>query len=366
MDLALNTKASLPERRTFSESRLGLFSKKLLIKPSRTRLQHSSLAAPDHIRQNSRQHTTPITAPSHTKQTSLSYTPLAAGRIRLLRIVATTSDQIAVSLEEVELHDDVAYECLSYTWDGPKRDDVGDYWTMNRQMIVCNGEATYIRQNLYDALVQLRDLDILGPIWIDALCINQYDISERNSQVGRMGEIFKGATRVVIWLGKEDENTKPALEYLQRSNLTAEAYYKENSVGFREYRRCNYTNEEDRTLLCFFFERRWYSRLWVVQETMLARDLIFLCGSHAAQLETIWRGSLFTEYSHRLWDGFDFKVEVNNFFEIVMSRRDRLRTPTLKPIGQNIHLFRNAKASDPRDKVFGLLGISGSYFKSRL
>lgn len=119
------------------------------------------------------------------------YSPLKApDHIRLLRIAAATSDpSIVVSLEEVGLQDNVEYECLSYTWDGPKYLDVGEHWTTNHKRILCNGMVAFIRQNLYDALTQLREMKMLGPIWIDALCINQQDLSERNSQVGYMGEI---------------------------------------------------------------------------------------------------------------------------------------------------------------------------------
>jgi hypothetical protein len=210
------------------------------------------------------------------------YSPLLArDRIRLLRVAAPTSDgSIAVSLEECELDSDIAYDCLSYAWDGPKYSDTGEYWTTNHQRIVCNGAVTYIRQNLYNALVQLRELDILDPIWIDALCINQDDISERNSQVAKMGEIYQRAARVIVWLGEEDENTAPALANLSRSKITVKEYTEDPKSGFRGYQDCNFTDEELLTILNFTGERRWFSRLWVVQETILARSPIFLCGAY--------------------------------------------------------------------------------------
>ena len=145
------------------------------------------------------------------------YAPLSApDHIRLLRILAETShtpDTVAVSLEEFALVDE-AYECLSYTWDGPRNCDVGQQWTTNHKLILCNGCAAYIRQNLHDALVDLRTLGILGPIWIDALCINQEMLDERSSQVSMMARIYKGSTRVIVWLGKEDNYTKVALLFI--------------------------------------------------------------------------------------------------------------------------------------------------------
>jgi hypothetical protein len=302
--------------------------------------------------------------PETSSEPRLKYTPLAApDHIRLLRILNLGSDDITVTLEERGVGDDIAYECLSYTWNGPKDGDEGDYWTTNHRRIVCNDTVTYIRQNLHDGLVQLRNSNILGPIWIDALCINQGDISERNSQVAQMGEIYKGATRVVVWLGKEDRYTKTALESLERSTLTLEDYERDKSSSLREHRRCQYTYDEDCAILYFMVQRSWYSRLWIVQEIVLARDIIFFCGPHSAPIDTIWRGFLFIQYSDPdIPDDHNNLTEANfsfSFLAVCMFRHNRLRSPILNAIGDTVHLFRHAQSTDARDKVFGLLAISG-------
>jgi hypothetical protein len=298
----------------------------------------------------------------------LQYTPLASPKhIRLLRIApsTSTSDHIEVSLEEVEINAGIPYECLSYTWDDPKfrpsSSDAGEYWNTSHKRIICNGAVTYIRQNLHDALVQLRSSGSLGPIWIDALCINQDDVSERNTEVGRMGIIYERASQVVVWLGEEDEYTKPTIELLKRFNLAFKDFVRQKNLGTYEFQRCNYNPDETGIIHCFFVQRTWFSRLWVIQETLHARHLRFLCGPHNLLLETMQRGILvlylnpITPPEHKFW----MNIETQNFYDVIISRNNWLQSMVPDPIGYNLHVYRSFRSSDPRDKVFGLLGISG-------
>lgn len=62
----------------------------------------------------------------------------------------------------------------------------------------------YVRTNLYDALKHLRDLQIKRVFWIDAICINQSDVHERNHKIAKMAQIYTLASRTIIWLGLED------------------------------------------------------------------------------------------------------------------------------------------------------------------
>jgi hypothetical protein len=202
---------------------------------------------------------------------------------------------------------------------------------------------------------------MLGPIWIDALCINQNDPSERNSQAGQMGKIYKGAAQVIVWLGKEDAYTAHAIASLQRFKITVEDYDRDPSSGLREYLRCNYKNEELYAMLCFTGERRWFSRLWVVQEAILAQNLLFFWGAHCVRMEAVWISLLITQYSspgfaHRFEDFLEVGIpHSRKFFETLLYKYDGIRGL----IGWNVHFFQSTQSSDPRDKVFGLLAISG-------
>ncbi|KAH6715591.1 heterokaryon incompatibility, partial [Leptodontidium sp. MPI-SDFR-AT-0119] len=89
---------------------------------------------------------------------------------------------------------DLKYQALSYTWG--KADG-------SNLKIWVNGVLVPVRRNLLCALRVLRADPMAGslPIWIDALCINQQDVLERGHQVDMMGVIYRGAQRVIAWLG---------------------------------------------------------------------------------------------------------------------------------------------------------------------
>ena len=50
--------------------------------------------------------------------------------------------------------------------------------------------------------------------WIDALCINQNDIDERNEQVKRMRDMYKQAFITLIWLGQGADDSDQAIDLL--------------------------------------------------------------------------------------------------------------------------------------------------------
>lgn len=54
----------------------------------------------------------------------------------------------------------------------------------------------------------------VGLSWIDALCVDQDNVSERSHQVNVMGQIYTAACQVLIWLGPEDESTSSAFELM--------------------------------------------------------------------------------------------------------------------------------------------------------
>lgn len=66
-----------------------------------------------------------------------------------------------------------------------------------------DGATLDVFKNLFNALVQLQELGGSGvemALWVDAICINQRDEVEKSVQVNMMGDIFKRAEKVVVWL----------------------------------------------------------------------------------------------------------------------------------------------------------------------
>ena len=102
-------------------------------------------------------------------------------------------------------------EALSYEWgspNGPKME------------IVLQKTRFEVRDNLWLALHCLRSESESRQLWIDAICINQNDTSERNHQVGLMGDIYRNASRVMVWLDREGDSSGPAFALLERLWVT--------------------------------------------------------------------------------------------------------------------------------------------------
>lgn len=89
------------------------------------------------------------------------------------------------------------YEALSYAWGDP----IFSRRVLVRDMVTKQERPFPITENLYEALLRLRDETASRVLWIDALCINQDDLKEKGHQVAQMGRLYREATRVVVWLG---------------------------------------------------------------------------------------------------------------------------------------------------------------------
>jgi hypothetical protein len=123
-----------------------------------------------------------------------------------------------VTLKMKESHDH-PYDALSYCWASshignpptfPEYDNSTDESTRvendrkdsgTPNVISCDGIVVKIGSELYKALKRMRQEDNVLRIWVDALCIDQTNISERNEHVKMMGQIYSQASTVRAWLG---------------------------------------------------------------------------------------------------------------------------------------------------------------------
>ena len=137
-----------------------------------------------------------------------TYAPLNAEpreiRIAILEASETSTSDIKVrlvptSLESTPICEDAA---LSYFW--------GD--ANITKPIFLNDIETPVTSNLGN----LRLADSERTVWIDALCINQQDIDERNQQIFLMPAIYSLAYEVIIWLGESRANTSIAMNFIAK------------------------------------------------------------------------------------------------------------------------------------------------------
>ena len=263
-------------------------------------------------------------------------------------------------LENVDPGQQVTYEALSYTWNN----------NVFEQFIWCNGHVLAVTQNLYDALQRLRNETSSRILWIDAVCINQSDTRERSVQVGFMRQIYNRATRVIPWLGEEDEYTDTAFKLISEiatNDLFTEAALKADPGTIYDHRAMNkmglprFPSAEWKSL-ARLFEKPYFTRIWVIQELVVSSKAVARCGNLTISWDHI-------EYVARLL------VVTGLFRALVKVYGSRLRPSFVNSISKCRIGFsdprsrggmrlapllcstRRFQATDPRDKIIALLGL---------
>lgn len=197
------------------------------------------------------------------------YRPIRPGpnNIRLLQILPGTGDtDIFCQVFQYTLRTEKAfglYEALSYVW-GDSADP--------HQIRVKNPEDDYygtfsVTKNLFAALLRLRDADLPRTVWIDAICINQNDLTERALQVQIMARIYAYAVSVTVWLGEEDDGSSQVFNLMRRIVADDVKY----SYDWRATAKAILAPASEAILA--LLERSWFRRAWV----RCSRTQLFIC-----------------------------------------------------------------------------------------
>lgn len=302
---------------------------------------------------------------------SQSHPPLdhSKRQIRLLSIYEDADGKIACNLSVFDLSSCPQFIALSYVWGSP----------YVQHEITLNGHAFSIRHNLYSALKSIcnyietaveeqgiADNSLKATpsefnadelkrfnqspgcwkyFWIDAICINQKEVSERNHQVRMMSDIYKSSVFVLVWFGPSCEK---ALHLLATADLAKlRAVYRPYTDRFQK--------SEFSEPFIPLLESEYWSRMWIVQEFVLAQDLVFASGSVLVHWDRA--NHLFPEvYAH------GGPGEIGSAVTLVNERRQhrfRQKQGMRPDLHELFRRFRLMNCSDPRDRVFALSGLLG-------
>jgi hypothetical protein len=191
---------------------------------------------------------------------------------RLLRLLPSNdlSSRIRCELFVADINDlNFNYYACSYVW-GPE-EPVFE--------IIVDDSAFLIRRNLYELLCACRRMCHPLLLWADSICINQNNINEKAQQVAKMGEIFSGAHCVYAYIGPADS----ASEFLA-GNITK---LSAQSPGISNLESSVELSREMVHAINSFNTREYWSRMWIVQEFVLAKHIILFCGSRQIPWEVI-------------------------------------------------------------------------------
>jgi hypothetical protein len=337
------------------------------------------------------------------------YHPLNYHRqeIRLLRVLPARNNDEPIScvLEIASLQDSPCYTALSYCWGDPS----------NSKTVLVNTSIFRTTDNLASALWYIRKHfasgslidDLPQLLWIDAICINQENLEERNRQIRLMQTVYASAANVLSWLGCGDDLISRAFDFIRQ---TVKAAHCSTRASANERQRLDSgprvgsgvtedsimveTIVDPRILFLLsrsesvidFFSLAYWHRVWIVQEIVLTRPdrniIVFgdeimsfrdvqvfrntwLAFLKELQLNRKWESALsrapgwdlasdsWTQYLQRMEES----LVVWSYYDFMRGQRDLLASQESLFY---IILATAYNATDPRDSVFGLLGIISS------
>ncbi|KAK0657837.1 heterokaryon incompatibility protein-domain-containing protein [Cercophora newfieldiana] len=256
------------------------------------------------------------------------------------------------------------YEALSYTW-GPTG---GGGNVIVQEEASKSGDLSlkrlHLQGNLMTVLPWLRDADSPRTFWIDSICINQADDQEKGHQVHRMAVIYRGAYRVVVWLGPEDAATSRTMQLLEYVGHQIEVlqgpddYYipalttAPNPLEV-EFPLSSTTLDEIDT----FLHNPWFRRLWIVQEIRLAnRRAILQCGRSTMPFTLFKRAVTY----------LDTDVHSMHYLDYLFLGSTLCRSSMFMSFYRVVSLLRENRCGDPRDKIYGVLGLVPPKFGARV
>lgn len=233
------------------------------------------------------------------------YLPLSEdlSSIRLVRVMAGEVDaQLSCTIDHVFYTEDICYRALSYAW----KDSSLDFKTecaQSESIIVNDDSILLVGKNLASFLWHIRDQD--GPteyIWIDAICINQGDIQERNIHVVEMAKVYKRAKDIIVWLGPEQGNSAQAISFIKElwtvelkssqattTDASSEISFWSDPIKQQLQEVSGNDDTKNKWIaMVELFKRAWWRRTWIVQEVLLAQDFTFMCGFSSLKWLCLW------------------------------------------------------------------------------
>lgn len=272
------------------------------------------------------------------------------------------------------------YTALSYTWGAPIFD----------QSIKIENYLINITSGLAAAMRRLRSASQSIFLWIDQICINQSNLREKETQVPYMGVIYTNATNTLIWLGEED-GADPQLAVRALQDVHTRLQLSDATITPDDFERLQVAPADDRSWWAVrqLFRRWWFTRTWTIQEACLSRHCYMQCGTTVFSWDDIaaWcytledSGLLKWLMAHDDLDAMYSNLVTTDLLMrpiggTVINELQQTRLVDLthqrgaEKLGTNVLLgclvmARYAAASEPKDKVYGVLGFADVSLKPR-
>jgi ankyrin repeat protein len=285
-----------------------------------------------------------------------NYKPLSsATSSRLIKLSPGKDDVLSFDFREVDINNAPSYEALSYEW-GAKSGTLA---------VQCGGRQLLVTPNLMAAMKSLRLKSNTRLLWIDALCIDQQNIPERNQQVALMANIYRNAASVLIWIGDETRGTAAAFDSFlslwndmdsdDSDSLLGGSTVAEELVSWDVVHNI-VENKKAVEGLNDLFARPYFTRAWIVQELILSKRGMVVCGQQQMDWGMFRKACQVINSSRKAQDKL-IALSTSAFWNI-MSTQSIFADHGYVGFGLAVSTLLRSKATDDRDKIYAALGLT--------
>jgi len=312
---------------------------------------------------------------------SRHHIPLKFGdETRLLQLLPGCEDSDLIGeLVHVRLQENPIYEAISYTW----ADESGIVNHSGNLFIKSSNMIMKITSNCEAALRRFRNELDAKFLWVDSVCVDQKNLLERSEQVELMTRIYKQAQRVLVFIGNplhdDLQDYDELFDYIRtelcRGGGVKRIKRQPDSEKFNSIcdilsiasNNCSYRLRLRDTLVKFL-SYSWFHRIWVIQEVIMAQTVTLYFGTFVIDWEDISLERHASNWEYTTMHHFDFVLEIDSAFisirpdlesdiPPVLRLRKEIRSKGARLIDL-LSVSRTCAASDPRDKIFALLGMA--------
>ncbi|KAF9885371.1 hypothetical protein FE257_012988 [Aspergillus nanangensis] len=277
-------------------------------------------------------------------------------RVIVLRPATTIGEELFCDIQFLDLNQQAyKYDALSYVW--------GSHDLL--ESLNCNGQTIRITAHVASALRRFRSQLVPRVLWIDALCINQRDTTEKARHVHLMSAIYQRARCALVYLGSPERGQEKYIYFLLRLSQTTESYgtavtnADKNNQSIRDTL-TEVFGTQDLTHVEKMTKIPWFTRRWIVQEAALAKTCVVFFGRSIAPMEPVHIAMAMLSNSAVLPPKVN-RGAMDNMLTInaVQNYRKRfIGQPadyTILDVLINCHA---ADTSEPRDRLYALLSIA--------
>ncbi|CAN9417170.1 unnamed protein product, partial [Alternaria alternata] len=253
------------------------------------------------------------------------------------------------------MHSSTLYDAISYTW----RD-------LNKtKRLIVNGEWLACPAAVQNIVLDRASYSCERYIWIDFVCINQDDLDERNQQVKLMRAIYATADRVIVWLGNAS-GAELALNLLYELRDLVLRTPESPTLDEIQFSPRQHLRSDQWIALSKLLNHAYWTRTWIIQEIAAAQRVHVMYSRRYLQWEYLAAFAMtfytpdrenFTHFREMIATGLPLSSGISQIMYLATIRLQIQEGEALK-LEQMIEKFHSCRASDPRDRIYGIQGIT--------